>query len=76
MARASKYGSLGTSGLTEYATYNNAASYSTQDAFNALLIGSGDTNGSVRTALFNSANTVGSAFNGFGTSPAGYMIDF
>jgi len=67
VARAQNYGSLGTSSLVEFATYATVDFFSTQDALNALLIAEGDSQGIVRTNLFDSKNTVASCFNGFYT---------
>lgn len=82
-ARAGNFGSLGTSSLAEFATYATLEYFSVQDAVNALLIGEGDSTGIVRTALFDSKNTVASTFNGFKDPATGaaastrkYMVEF
>lgn len=81
-ARAGNYGSLGTSSLAEYGAYYTIDYLSVQDAINTLLIADGDSAGTVRNNLWESKNTVASAFNGFKDPAAGttdkrkYFIEF
>jgi hypothetical protein len=76
VVRATNNGSLGSSALVEYAVFSTISSLNTQDAFNLLLLGSGDAAGIARNALFDSTNTVVSCLNGFNSATTtGYMVE-
>jgi hypothetical protein len=64
--------------LAEYAAFVETSFWSVQDAVNTLLIADGDSNGVVRTNLFDAKNTAASAFNGYSVigSTNTYMMEF